>query len=130
MRWRRAFRRRKGISYTWGPSGLVAYARGASLRVTDPTQGADRLIMSSPGHLVAYPSWSRDGKMIAFALSGGLAVAKLDGTWWRIPGGDLRGEAASWSSARTLAFVERGRCGIDVVDPLHRADRRRLTRTC
>lgn len=119
-----------GIYYVWGPRRLVAFARGASLRVTDPSRGDDRLIMSRPGRLVGYPSWSRDGRMVAFGLSGGLAIAKLDGTWWRVAGADLYGEPASWSPTGTLAFVERGRCGIDVVDPLHRAQRRRLTRAC
>jgi len=115
----------------WSPNGhLVAYDGQPGLRVLDTAGKSDRLVTKK---LSAVPTWSPDGRRIAAATTTNesLGIVYANGRGLRVVGGaDLTNDAPSWSKdTGLLAFVERGRCGIDVV----RADgthRRRLTHAC
>jgi Tol biopolymer transport system component len=114
----------------WSPNGrLVAFDGLPGLRVLDTVGKTDRLVTKKLG---ALPTWSPDGRRIAAAATTTeLGIVYANGRGLRIvPRADLTSDGPSWSKATgLLAFVERGRCGIDVV----RADgthRRRLTHAC
>jgi Tol biopolymer transport system component len=114
----------------WSPNGrLVAYDGRSGLRVLDTAGKGDRLVSTKLG---AAPAWSPDGRRIAATTAdGSLGIVYANGRGLRVVGkADLKDDAPSWSrDTGLIAFVERGRCGIDVV----RADgthRRRLTRAC
>jgi Tol biopolymer transport system component len=113
----------------WSPNGrYVAYDGAGGLRLYDTASQRDRLLTKK---LAAMPAWSPDGSRLAAATTtGGLGILRAGGGLKLVARADLTNDRPSWSKAAgLLAFVERGRCGIDVV----RADgthRRRLTRAC
>ncbi len=118
-----------GAFPAWSPSGrTIAFDGLPGVRTYDTVT---RKVTKVTKTLGAFPSWSPDGRRIAAATGGGgLGIVYWNGKGLRlVPRADVADDAPSWSKSWLLAFVARGRCGIDVV----RADgsqRRRLTHAC
>jgi Tol biopolymer transport system component len=86
----------------WSARGEIAFAQSGNLWIASPG-GAPRQVTRSGG---AAPSWSPDGRRLAFVRDGRIWTIRADATRERRIGGTGRVGAATWSpDGRYLAFT-------------------------
>ena len=102
--------------FSWSPDATsLAYASRAGISAVDVVAGAQRLLVHATG--AKNPSWSPDGRRLAFVRDNGDAtsnvyVAELDGSRPRLvgPGSD---ETLAWSPDSTrIAYGTEFFCGV------------------
>jgi len=119
----------RGSMFTWGNSGSIAYVSGSTLGIASANGPGTRVLVNTRRDPVNQPAWSHDVQRIAFAVGRWLAVTNMSGVWHRVAPADLADDAPSWAPNGTIAYVERGRCGIDLI-LADRSHHRRLTHGC
>jgi dipeptidyl aminopeptidase/acylaminoacyl peptidase len=96
-----------GIAASWSPDGgRIAFLRGDTLYVSDPTGAHEQRlgVVVRPAEDGAGPVWSSDGRELAIANNGGLAVVETDGSSSHIVG-PPDAVNPSWSpNGGTLAY--------------------------
>ena len=110
---RRLVGRFNGVAATWSPDGgRIAYLRGDTLYASDATGAHEQRLanIERPAEDSAGPVWSPDGRELAIANNGGLAVVEADSSSSRFVG-PPDAVNPSWSpDGRTLAY-ERSNSG-------------------